>query len=97
MAGPVIGQREWTCPDCAQVLPIVMTMQVRYDENRHPRHVVAIDNADIQAHTLMHEICLCAWEVVEARTLAGGTVLRHGLREPHEDCTIHRERCEEGP
>ena len=89
MAGPVIGQRDWTCPDCFVAIPLKMVMKVRYDAANHPHHVVAVDNADVQAHTLMHELCACGWDIVEVRALTGQNVMHHATRIPSEHCTIH--------
>jgi hypothetical protein len=90
MAVAVLGQREWTCPDCWDVVPITMTMRTRYDRTG-AHHAVVVDDADVRAHLLMHELCTCRWEVVESRTMAV-VVRRDRVRIPAEDCPIHEEK-----
>ena len=82
----VLGRREVTCPSCFEVF--VITVAIQAADGEREGTVLHLDDTDIRAHLLMHELCMCAWKVAEHKTL-GLLLDRKVTRELDGRCPIH--------
>ena len=90
-----LGQHAWTCPDCGDegitltlnLIPLPPTAASLARNEAHA--VLQIDDADVRAHLLMHEMCTCGWTWGTERA-SDGTVRRWTSRTPKAGCPVHR-------
>lgn len=94
-----LGEHTWSCPDCGDditlslnLLPLPPTV---IGGTTAARAVLKMDDADVRAHLLMHELCTCGWEWGTEIT-DGGKARRWSSRAPKAGCPVHRYTTTEG-